>query len=116
MAQSVERLTSAQVMISRSVSSSPVSVSGLMAQSLESASDSVVSLSLSASSQLCLSLSLKNNKHQKKIKVYLFREREREREGTSGVGTVRKGETIPSRLHTVSVEPDAGLHRTPLRS
>ena len=44
MAQSVERpkrLTSAQVMISLSVSSSPVSGSGLTAQSLEPVSDSV---------------------------------------------------------------------------
>ena len=40
-AQSVERLTSAQVMISQSVSSSPASGSVLMAQSLEPASDSV---------------------------------------------------------------------------
>ena len=41
MAQSVERPTSAQVTISQSVSSSPVSGSGLMAQSLEPALDSV---------------------------------------------------------------------------
>ena len=54
-AQSVERLTSAQVMISRSVSSSPVSSSVLTAQSLELALDS-----LSAPPPLmpCLSLSL----------------------------------------------------------
>ena len=46
-AQSVKRPTSAQVTISRSVGSSPASGSGLMAQSLEPASDSVcVSLSL----------------------------------------------------------------------
>ena len=45
-AQSVKRLTSAQVMISRSVSSSPASGSVLTAQSLEPVSDSVcVSLS-----------------------------------------------------------------------
>ena len=49
--QSVQRLTSAQVMISRPVSSSPVSGSVLTAQSLEPASDSV---------SLSLSLSLKN--------------------------------------------------------
>ena len=47
MAQSVGRPTSAQVTISRSVSSSPVSGSGQMAQSLEPVSDSV-SPSLSA--------------------------------------------------------------------
>ena len=46
-AQSVGRPTTAQVTISRSVSSSPASGSGLMAQSLEPASDSV-SPSLSA--------------------------------------------------------------------
>ena len=40
-AQSVERPTAAQVMISRSVSSSPASGSVLTAQSLEPASDSV---------------------------------------------------------------------------
>ena len=42
MAQSVKYPTSAQVMISQSMSSSPVSGSVLTAQSLESASDSVV--------------------------------------------------------------------------
>ena len=54
-------LTSAQVMISWSVSSSPTSGSVLTAQSLEPAWDSV-SPSLSAPPQLmfCLSLSLKN--------------------------------------------------------
>ena len=41
MAQSVKRLTLAQVMISRFVSSSPASGSVLTAQSLEPASDSV---------------------------------------------------------------------------
>ena len=57
--QSVERLTSAQVMISRSVSSSPVSGSVLTARSLEPASDSV-SPSLSAPPLLTHCLSLKN--------------------------------------------------------
>ena len=42
-AQSVKRPTSAQVMISRSVSSSPASGSVLTAQSLEPVSDSVSS-------------------------------------------------------------------------
>ena len=56
-AQSVKRPASAQVMISQSVSSSPMSGSVLMAQSLESALDSV-SPSLSAPPLLMLSLSL----------------------------------------------------------
>ena len=59
-AQSVERPTSAQVMISRSVGSSPASDSGLTAQSLEPASDSV-SLSLPAPPSHSVSLSLSQN-------------------------------------------------------
>ena len=73
--QSVKRLTSAQVMISQSVSSSPTAGSVLTAQSLEPVSD-LVSPSLSAPPplMLCLSLSLKNkqtlkNKNKKKIKL-----------------------------------------------
>ena len=59
----VRRLTSAQVMISPFVSSSPASGSALTTQSLEPASDSV-SPSLSAPPQLTLSLSLsKINKY-----------------------------------------------------
>ena len=60
-AQSVKGLTSAQVMLSRFVSSSPMSGSVLSAQSLEPASDPV-SLSLSTPPLLsvCLCLSLKN--------------------------------------------------------
>ena len=57
MVQSVKHLTSAQVVISRSVGSSPASGSVLMAQSLEPVSDSV-SPSLSAPPPLTLSLSL----------------------------------------------------------
>ena len=57
MAQSVERLTSAQVMISWFVTSSPASGSVPTAQSLESASDSV-SPSPSAPPPLMLCLSL----------------------------------------------------------
>ena len=54
-AQPVKRPTSAQVIISRSVSSSPASGSVLTGQSLEPASDSV---------SVCLSVSLsKINKH-----------------------------------------------------
>ena len=56
-AQLAERPTSAQVTILRSVSSSPASGSGLMAQSLEPASDSV-SPSLSDPPPFMLYLSL----------------------------------------------------------
>ena len=59
-AQSVKQPTSAQAMISRSVSSSPVSGSVLTAQSLEPVSDSVSpSLSDPPLFMLCLSLSQK---------------------------------------------------------
>ena len=59
-AQSVKRPTSAQVTISRPVGSSPASGSGLMAQSLEPALDSVSpSLSAPPPFMLCLSLSQK---------------------------------------------------------
>ena len=59
-AQSVEHLTSAQVMISQSVGSSPTSGSVLTAQSLEPVSDSVSpSLSDPPLFMLCLSLSQK---------------------------------------------------------
>ena len=57
MAQQDQCLTSAQVTISRSVSSSPASRSGLMAQSLEPVSDSV-SPSLCPSPVHALSLSV----------------------------------------------------------
>ena len=60
-AQSVKRPTSAQVVISRSVSSSPASGSVLTAQSLEAASDSV-SPSVSAPPLLMLCLSLSPSK------------------------------------------------------
>ena len=70
MAQSLKCLTSAQVMISWFVSSSPTSDSVLTAQSLEPASDSMSPslcpslLMLSRSLSLSLSLSLsKINKH-----------------------------------------------------
>ena len=60
-AQSVERPTSAQVMISRSVSSSPASGSVLTAEGLEPASDPVSpSLSAPPPLSICLSLFLKN--------------------------------------------------------
>ena len=61
MAQSVKRPTSAQVVISWFVSSSPVSGSGMTAQSLEPVSD-FVSPPLSAPLvlMLCVSLSLSN--------------------------------------------------------
>ena len=60
MAWSVKRPTSAQVMISRSVSSSPASGFVLTAQSLEPVSDSVSpSLSDPPPFMLCLSVSKK---------------------------------------------------------
>ena len=59
-AQSVEHLTSAQVMIWQFVGSSPTSGSGLMARSLDPVSDSVSpSLSAPPPFMLCLSLSQK---------------------------------------------------------
>ena len=64
MAQSLERLTLTQAMISRPMGSSPASGSMLTAQSLEPASESV-SPSLSAPPLLTLCLSLRN-KHLKK--------------------------------------------------
>ena len=68
-AESVERLTSAEVMISQFVGSSPVSGSVLTAWSLEPTSDSVSpSLSVRPPLALCLSLSLsKINKVKKKF-------------------------------------------------
>ena len=70
MAQSVRRPTSAQVMISQFVSSSPVSSSVLTTQSLEPASDSVFhSLSASPPLVLCLCLSKIINKCKKKFKL-----------------------------------------------
>ena len=68
MAQSAECPTSAQVMISRFVSSRPASGSVLTARSLEPASDSVspsLSVSLSLPHSCSVSLS-KVNKHWKK--------------------------------------------------
>ena len=66
-AQSVKRPTSAQVMISRSVSLSPASGSVLTAQSLEPVSDSVSpSLCPSPVHALCLPVS-KINKTLKKF-------------------------------------------------
>ena len=57
MAKSVKRPTSAQVMVSQSVSSSPASGHVLIAQSLEPASDSVSpSLSVPPLFMLCLSV------------------------------------------------------------
>ena len=61
-AQSVKHLTSAQVMISWLVSSSPASGSVLTVQSLEAASDSV-SLSLTVCPSLLMLCLPKINKH-----------------------------------------------------
>ena len=41
--------------------------------------------------------------------------RERERENEQGRGRMRGRERMPSRLHTVSTEPDVGLSPTDLR-
>ena len=69
MAQSVQRPTSAQVMMSQFVSLSPRSGSVLTAQSLEPASDSVsASLSAPPLLLLCLSLSKVNIKTKLKKK------------------------------------------------
>ena len=74
MAQLVKHPTSAQVMISRSVGSSPVPGSVLTAQSLEPVADSVSrSLSAPRPLTLCLPLSLslslsKINTHKKNLK------------------------------------------------
>ena len=75
-AQSVERPTSAWVMISQFVSLSPALDSVLTAQSLEPASNSV-SPSLSASPLLMLCLSVKN-KHLKKMFFFKVRRSTRE--------------------------------------
>ena len=69
MAQWVNRPTSAQVITSQLVSSSPMSGSVLTARSLEPASDSVFSLSLCPSPAHTLSLSQKQiNIKKKKLK------------------------------------------------
>ena len=85
MAQSVERLTPGQVMMSWFVGSSLTSGSVLIAQSLESASDSVSpSLSLLHSRFVSLCLS-KINKCKKKNLIYIYLEKkkhsEKERKG-----------------------------------
>ena len=68
-AQSVERLTLAQVMVSQFVGSSPALGSVQTAQSLESASDSVSpSLSAPPLLTLCLSLSKINTKKSVSLK------------------------------------------------
>ena len=65
---SVRHLTSAQVMISQLLSSSPMLGSVLTAQSLEAASDSVSpSLSIPSSLMRSLSLSLKTKQMLKEI-------------------------------------------------
>ena len=67
-AHSVERPTSAQVMISRFVGSSPASGSVLTARSLEPALDSVSpSLSAPPPLMLCLPLSFKNKLRKKML-------------------------------------------------
>ena len=85
MAQSVGRPTSAQVMISQFMGSSPASGSVLTAQSLEPASDSV-SGSLCSSSAHSPSLKVINFF----FNVYLFL---RERQSVSRGGAEREGDT-----------------------
>ena len=87
MAQSVERLTSARVMISQFVDSSSASGYVLTAQSLEPALNSV-SPSLSAPPLLTLSL---KNKQKPLIKKKDEKERGRGRKG-EGRGGTRKEE------------------------
>ena len=41
--------------------------------------------------------------------LFILRERERERESTSRGGAERRTDRIPSRLHTISAEPNMGL-------
>ena len=73
-AQSIKRPTSAHVMISRFVSSTPVLGSVLTAQSLEPASDSVSPpLSVPPLLTLCVFLSLKN----KMLKKFFFKENDK---------------------------------------
>ena len=73
MAQSAERLTSPEVMISWFMGSSPESGSVLTAQSLEPVSDSV-SPSLSVPPLLVLSLRNKDEKKNEKLRQVIFRE------------------------------------------
>ena len=84
MAQSVKRPTSAQVTISRYVSSSPASGSVLTVQSLEPASDSV-SPSLSAPPLLMLCLTKINKMLKKFLKINLHK--------MNGGGSEREGDT-----------------------
>ena len=110
MAQSVERPTSAQVMISWTVSSSPASGSVLTAQSLEAASDSVSPpLSLCPSPTHTLSLSPSKINFLKKI----FK-------GKGGVAWVAESVKHPTLdfhsgrdLTVPGMEPRFGLHTEP---
>ena len=99
MAQSVGCPTSAQVMISQFVGSSPTSDSVLTVQSLEPASDSV-SPSHSAPPPLVLCLSKINKCKKKKLK---------DRGSRGGAERERERERIPSRFCAVSPESDVGL-------
>ena len=105
-AQSMERLTSAQVMISQLMSSSPASGSVPTAQSLDPDLDSV-SPSLSAPPPLvfCLSVCLSLSKITKHLKnffnVYLFL---RETERQQGRGRERGRHRIQIRLQALSCQ------------
>ena len=87
-AQSVERPTSAQVIISWFVSSSPASGSVLTAGSLEPASDSVSPLSAPPLLVLCISLS-KINKCKKKKKKKRKRIKRKRKSILQGKGDFR---------------------------
>ena len=115
LAQSVKWTTSARVTISWFVGLNPTSGSGLIAQNLEPALDSMLpSLCPSAAHALCLSkINIKKYKEREThfLKLYLLifeRERERERVGEGQ----RKSERIPSSLPTVIAEFQAGLELT----
>ena len=68
-AQSVKQLTSAQVLISQFVSSSPASGSGLTARSLEPASDSFLPLSLPLPNSCSVSIKNTHQKNKQKRKL-----------------------------------------------
>ena len=108
-AQSVKRPTSAQVMISQFVSSSPESGSVLTAQSLEPVSDSVSpSLSAPPPLMLCLSFCLKNKNIKKKFLIFFFNVYlflgQRETEHERGRGRERGRHRIGNRLQALSCQ------------
>ena len=106
MAQSIECLTWAQVMISRLMNPSPVSGSVLTAQSLEPALDPVSPfLYLPLSHSLCLSL---KNKFKKKLKIKKTCKQQQQKTAKSDM-VYSYGRTR-SRLTTQTLEPGARLY------